>query len=143
MMTPEQLERLLDMRGSDLTRWTPDARAAAERLVAASPRAAQILCNARRLDAALEVARPQFDDATVARVLRGVFAARSRPRVEFRVALRTWGLAPLWPRVGFLAVALALGVVIGGHIPAFWPQQGERLVQLVWPTSSAELLVDR
>jgi hypothetical protein len=141
MMTLDEFERLLDVLGSDSTRWPDDMRTEADRLVARSPEAARALYEARRLDAALEVARPQIADATVARVLQAALASLSRPRVQFQVVLRSWGLAPLWPRLGFLAAALALGIIIGGHVGESHSRLGERVTQLVWPTYAAEFLV--
>jgi hypothetical protein len=70
-------------------------------------------------------------------------ASCGAPRAQFQVALRRWGLAPLWPRLGFLAAALALGIVIGSHVDDVSARHGERLTQLVWPSYAAEFLVER
>lgn len=142
-MTLDELERLLDVLGSDLARWPDATRAAVERLVAGSPEAARVLSEARRLDAALELARPQIADMTVARVLHAAMARRHRPGMDLRLVLERWGLAPLWPRLGFLAAALLLGIVIGRHADEASRLPGERLTQLVWPSSVVEFLVER
>src|SRR5581483_10233589 len=95
--------RLLDLHGPDLGRWPDDAPASAACLMIDSANARRALAEARTLDGLLRASAPAIDDAAVIRVLRGVAAAARRPPVALHVALRVWGLAPLWPRLGFLA----------------------------------------
>jgi hypothetical protein len=136
-MTIAEFERLLDVYGSDRTRWPVEARAGAGQLVARDRAARRLLAEAEALDRALERA-PLPSLAKEAELAeRIVAAARRSPRMvpTFRsetagrdngpagrnvVRLRTWRGPPQWltrpamgGAAGVLAASLLLGVFLG------------------------------
>jgi anti-sigma factor RsiW len=124
-----QLQHLLDTHGSDPSGWPPDARAAAERLIAADPAAAAALQHARQLGALLtrHMGLAQHDAAAEASASR-MMAALAPPLPRQHRAWRWWpaalaafDFAPAWPRIAALAsiavVGFAFGLVgLGGTI---------------------------
>jgi hypothetical protein len=141
-MTVTEFLFLLDLHGPALERWPAAAQAPARRLVAVSADAVAALAEAGRLDVLLRADSDTDDDAAVERVLAQVRAGSLRPRSQLRVALRSWGLAPLWPRLGFLAAALLLGLVVGARVHDLRGAQTASLTQLIWPTYGSERLLD-
>jgi hypothetical protein len=105
--------RLLDLLGPDLKRWPPAKEAQAETLLASSDEATAAIFDAIRLDWILQSCRATVDEAVVDRIIGRLSAYIERPDGRFLAALRTWGLVPLWPRVSFLAAALAIGILAG------------------------------
>jgi hypothetical protein len=141
-MTLTEFLFLLDLHGPDLARWPRAAAAPAQHLVAASADAAHAFAEAHRLDALLRADVVPADAADVERVLEGVRRRARRAGSQLRVALRSWGLVPLWPRVGLLAAALVLGLIVGAHVADLRRAQTASLSQLVWPTYGSERFLD-
>ena len=136
VMTIADFERLLDVYGSDRTRWPVEARACAGQLVARDKTARRLLAEAEALDKTLERAPLPSLAAEAALADRIIAAARRSPRMVAasktlaaggarRVAgnvVRLPGLAarPRWltrtglaSAAGMLAASLALGVFLG------------------------------
>jgi hypothetical protein len=80
-MTIAELERLLDVYGSDRTRWPVEARANAGHLVARDRAARRLLAEAEALDRALERAPLPTLAQEAAMAERIVAAARRTPRI--------------------------------------------------------------
>lgn len=124
MMDIARLRDLLDARGADLSAWPPADRTAAERLLAADPRAAACLAEAQALDrsirAALRGADGDAADAAAARRALAALAARPLPhqrrlwlRRRWPAALLEVDFAPAWARVAVLTGIAALGIGMG------------------------------
>jgi hypothetical protein len=90
-MTIAELERLLDIYGSDRTRWPVEARAGAGHLVGRDRGARRLLAEAEALDRALEQAPLPTLAQEAAMAERIVAAARRTPRI---VAVAKVGQAP-------------------------------------------------
>lgn len=153
-MTLAEFERLLDVYGSDRTRWPVEARASAGQLVARDRAARRLLAEAEALDRALERAPLPSLAQEAATAERIVAAARRYPRIVSvarveagRPAAPAAGnivqLPParagtrwLTPRTAFggvagaLAASLAFGVFLGlstlsqGVLPALEQMTG-------------------
>ena len=120
-MNLDHFQHMLDRNGADLARWPDQARAKAERLVAADPAARLALERAREIDDLLarnfrhdEQAAP----ASTARVLAALAAKplprqRGTPLSRWPDVLLTWDFAPAWPRIATLAGCAVLGFAIG------------------------------
>src|SRR6266705_3498693 len=80
-MTTADFERLLDVYGSDRTRWPVEARASAGQLVARDRAARRLLAEAEALDRALERAPLPSLVQEAAMAERIVAAARRHPRI--------------------------------------------------------------
>ena len=80
-MTIAELERLLDVYGSDRTRWPVEARASAGHLAARDRAARRLLAEAEALDRALERAPLPTLAQEAAMAERIVAAARRSPRI--------------------------------------------------------------
>src|SRR6186997_2588013 len=80
-MTIADFERLLDVYGSDRTRWPVEARASAGQLVARDRAARRLLAEAEALDRALERAPLPTLAQEAAIAERIVAAARRSPRI--------------------------------------------------------------
>jgi len=80
-MTIAEFERLLDVYGSDRTRWPVEARASAGHLVARDRAARRLLAEAEALDRALERAPLPTLAQEAAIAERIVAAARRSPRI--------------------------------------------------------------
>ena len=80
-MTIAEFERLLDVYGSDRTRWPAEARASAGQLVARDRAARRLLAEAEALDRALERAPLPTLAQEAAIAERIVAAARRTPRI--------------------------------------------------------------
>jgi hypothetical protein len=80
-MTIAEFERLLDVYGSDRTRWPVEARASAGHLVARDRAARRLLAEAEALDRALERAPLPTLAQEAAMAERIVAAARRTPRI--------------------------------------------------------------
>jgi hypothetical protein len=135
-MTLAELERLLEVYGSDRTRWPAEARAGASQLVSRDKAARRLLIEAEALDRALERAPllslgreaeladriaaaaqrspriVRFNNAPVGAPASGsdgkiLRLADLQPRRQWRSATRFGGAA------GVMAASLALGVMIG------------------------------
>ncbi|HZT47114.1 MAG TPA: hypothetical protein VFA64_04005 [Hyphomicrobiaceae bacterium] len=147
-MTMAEFERLLDVYGSDRTRWPAEARAGAGQLVARDRAARRLLAEAEALDRALDRAPLPSLAREAALADRIVAAARRSPRMvpaataepprhagrtaaDNVVALpvvaarRPWSSrAAMGGVAGALAASLALGVFLGlsslsqGVVPA-------------------------
>jgi hypothetical protein len=122
----------LDLLGPDLRRWPPAQAAQAEDLLAMSPEATQAIFEAIRLDYVLQAQRVSVDEAAVRRIVRQLAGLTEQPAGRWRATLRMWGLVPLWPRVGLLAAALALGVVVGSQLPDIRLPDMQRLGRVAW-----------
>ena len=136
-MTIAEFERLLDVYGSDRTRWPVEARASAGQLVARDRAARRLLAEAEALDRALERAPLPTLAQEAAMAERIVAAARRTPRIvavaraeagrpaaaaaDNVVQLPASRRRPQWltTRTAFggvasaLAASLALGVFLG------------------------------
>jgi hypothetical protein len=80
-MTLPEFERLLDVYGSDRTRWPVEARASAGQLAARDPAACQLLVEAEALDRVLERAPLPSLASEAALAERIVTAAQRTPRM--------------------------------------------------------------
>src|SRR5215470_16568610 len=80
-MTLLEFERLLDVYGSDRTRWPVDARASAGQLAARDPAARRLLGEAEALDRVLERAPLPSLASEAALAARIVAAAQRSPRM--------------------------------------------------------------
>jgi hypothetical protein len=80
-MTLPELERLLDVYGSDRTRWPLEARSGAGQLAARDPAARRLLVEAEALDRALERAPLPSLASEAALAERIVAAAQRSPRM--------------------------------------------------------------
>jgi hypothetical protein len=131
-MTLAQFLTLLDRHGPDPAAWPAHQRAVALALAAAS--AAAALGTAQRLDRILRDGAIAVDDASVGRVMARVPAMTRRTRSPLKIALGNWGLTPLWPRVGFLAATLTLGILAGAEFGAapIRPAAETRLSALIY-----------
>ena len=127
-MTLTEFERLLEVYGSDRTRWPVAARASAGQLVTRLPAARRLLAEAEAVDRVLERAPMTSLAREAALAERIVAAARRSPRmVATSAATRPpadEGELPDQPRwltprttfggaAGALAASLVLGVLIG------------------------------
>jgi hypothetical protein len=136
-MTIAEFERLLDVYGSDRTRWPVEARASAGHLVARDRAARRLLAETEALDRALERAPLPTLAQEAAMAERIVSAARRTPRIvavarveaarpaaaaaDNVVQLQASRRRPQWlttrtafgGAVGALAASLALGVFLG------------------------------
>jgi hypothetical protein len=123
-MTLTEFERLLEVYGSDRTRWPVAARASAGQLVARVPSARRLLAETEALDRVLERAPMTSLAREAALAERIVAAARRSPRMVAKSA----GAAPpsgsvvasevrqprwLGGAAGALAASLVVGVLIG------------------------------
>lgn len=112
-MRPTRFAFLLDLHGPDPARWPRRERAAAESLLAESAEAQRLLAEAHRLDAALRHCVLAVEDEAVHRVLSTLPDALRQPRSPLKMALWSWGLLPLQPRLGLVAASLILGLIVG------------------------------
>src|SRR5258705_3094535 len=94
-MTNADFERLLDVYGSDRTRWPVEARASAGQLVARDRAARRLLAEAEALDRALERAPLPSLAEEAALADRILVAARRSPRM---VPITKADVAPIAPR---------------------------------------------
>jgi hypothetical protein len=152
-MTTVDFERLLDVYGSDRTRWPVEARASAGQLVARDKAARRLLAEAEALDRTLERAPLPSLAEEAALADRILAAARRSPRMVPVVKTDAVGMArrdidnvvrlpsprarPRWltpsgfgSAAGMLAASLALGVFLGlsnlsqGVLPALEDMTG-------------------
>jgi hypothetical protein len=104
---------LIDRYGPDRDAWPVRDRARAERLLTDSVIANQAMGESERLDELLRTLTIDVEDDALARVMACVPDIVRRRRNRLEVTLEAWGLLPLWPRLGFLAAALVLGLIVG------------------------------
>jgi hypothetical protein len=152
-MTIADFERLLDVYGSDRTRWPVEARASAGQLVARDKAARRLLAEAEALDRTLERAplpslaeEAALADRILAAALRsprmvpivkGDAAPTARLAIDNVVRLPSLRARPRWlsrtafsGAAGMLAASLALGVFLGistlsqGMLPALEDMTG-------------------
>jgi hypothetical protein len=123
---------LLDLLGPDLQRWPAEHAARAESLWTTSEEARQAAFQAIRLDWILQSCRGDVDEDAVRRIIGRFSEFSEKPAGRFWGALRTWGLVPLWPRVSFLAAALAVGVLVGVHFQQLRAANASLLGQVAW-----------
>jgi len=169
-MTHADFERLLEVYGSDRTRWPTEARAGAGQLVARDKAARRLLAEAESLDRALERA-PLPSLAREAEVAERIVAsARRSPRMVHATKNTTaWPAAsrvgnvirfpvfagsPRWltsraafgSAAGALAASLALGIMIGlssmtqSVVPAIEQMTGLALNSPVTAVAQIDLL---
>jgi hypothetical protein len=126
-MTLPEFERLLEVYGSDRSRWPVAARASAGQLVARLATARRLLAEAECLDRVLERAPMPTLAREAALAERILVAARRSPRMVAAGAPRaasagagtraagppTRGRWPFGGAAGALAASLMLGVLIG------------------------------
>src|SRR6185312_10617773 len=111
-MTIADFERLLDVYGSDRTRWPVEARASAGQLVARDKAARRLLAEAEALDRALERAPlPSLAEESAGLAERAIDNVVRLPSLR----TRTRWLTPtgFGGAAGMLAASLALGVFLG------------------------------
>ena len=163
-MTLAAFERLLEVYGSDRSRWPIDARASAGQLVARLAAARRLLAEAEALDRVLERAPMPTLACEAALAERIIAAARRSPRMvpmgtgKQRPEARgkpTTAEVPARPRwspertafgaAGALAASLVLGVMIGlssisqGVLPALEQMTGIALSSTS-PVAQVDLL---
>ncbi|WP_431858129.1 hypothetical protein [Azospirillum sp.] len=126
-MTHDDFLSLLDAHGSDLTRWPPPARTAAERLLAASEEAAAAWRATRAVEGML-AEPPRVSDERVGRLLAAVARqARAAPRETLLVLL--FGHMPVRLAGALCAGLLALGWLAGGLTIGPAPSDGVLLAE--------------
>ncbi len=120
-----KLQDLLDARGADLSAWPPRDRAAAERLIAGSPDAADLHRRARAFEQALRDAAPSrvsddFAQSVMARLdMEPEAEAEAAPATARQSAPRTAGwlsslMRPAWIGASAtLAASLSVGFYLG------------------------------
>ena len=137
MMTLAEFEQLLEVYGSDRTRWPLNARASAAARLMSDAGARRLLAEASALDAVLAAA-PELDPAAMSALADRIAAlTRRAPRLVATanpaiVALPT-GATPhdaagthreLWRGAALLAASLVIGIFVGqsqfgaGALPA-------------------------
>jgi hypothetical protein len=155
-MTTADFERLLDVYGSDRTRWPVEARASAGQLVARDKAARRLLAEAEALDRTLERAPLPSLAEEAALADRILVAARRSPRmvpivkadaarmarraIDNVIRLPSLRARPRWltptafgSAAGMLAASLALGIFLGlsnlsqGVLPALEDMTGMTL----------------
>lgn len=117
-MTDEQFRSFLDRHGADPSRWPPDERAAAERLIASDAQARRAFEAARTLDAMLtrHMQAQGSDASSRARVMTRLAQPLPRQKQPFwrlPAVLLDWQFAPAWPRMAALGACAVLGFFIG------------------------------
>ena len=132
-MTLGEFERLLEVYGSDRTRWPVEARASAAQLAARDPAACRLLIEAEALDRILERAPLPSLASEAALAERIIAAAQRSPRM-----VRTGDAVPSAPAGGpdqgflvsanhelrfaaFGSAALAASAVRQAALPVCWP----------------------
>jgi anti-sigma-K factor RskA len=111
-MNLERFEEMLGRLGSDLKRWPAPDRAAAETLIAADSRAADLHGRAQQLDGLLAaaVAPVAVDSAAMGRIMVGIDHPRHRDQtLQPTRRLFAWASAAV---VVFLVAGFAAGVAI-------------------------------
>jgi hypothetical protein len=112
-MSLERLERIISAYGADPAHWPEAERESAERLMAHSPVARDLLIRADQLDRALSRVAADVPDAAVARLAAATAFPPpriSRPSLLDRLAYLA---SAFWPRATVLAGMAALGIVAG------------------------------
>jgi hypothetical protein len=121
-MTSAQFRRLLDVHGTDPSRWPADLRSANEARLAADPAARHTLDAARRLERSImRLASPGDEErieAAAARImatLAGPLPPQRRPSWArwWPAELLDVDFSPAWRRVAALAAVATLGFAIG------------------------------
>ncbi len=105
-----RFREFIDTHGASPDRWPLDQRDWANRMAGSGPEARQFLAEAEVLNAQLDlVMAPTPSAALVGRIMVAANADRGwrRPR---------W-LFPVWKPAGAMAVALLLGLAVGGMTP--------------------------
>lgn len=121
-MDLERLEALLDTHGSDLRRWPPPERSAAERLLGESLAARALLAQAAELDAALDAWAVAAPSAQLQARLQAGYPAPRRERL-------VW-LRELWRELGgwrLAGPAFAASLALGAILPTLLDQGGTDL----------------
>jgi hypothetical protein len=138
-MTRERLQAILDAYGADAARWPAGERAAAERLLAASPETQRYRNDLARLDAKLDElplpsAKPLDTTILTARIVAMPQRDPLRHPVEWLV--RTIGLrGPA--AAGFALAATLAGFIVGWGYPE--PVAGDETLAGLFPISSSEI----
>jgi hypothetical protein len=114
-MKLKKFERLLDLRGPDLRRWSDRDREAAQALLASSESAWRVYQQALQLDRALLAQPLGLDEEESVRRLRASIRARvaklpSPERFRFE-----W-LSTRWAQVGVFAAIAAVAISIGWSV---------------------------
>jgi hypothetical protein len=138
-MNRDRFQDLLDAWGADLSEWPAAGRAAAERLIATDPGAAEALAEARRLDRLIRASLAGASDTDSENAAAGILSRLpdQLPAQEGRAVKpslrasplrrgpkpRTFAPALAWtpPRMAALGLAAALGIALG----VFWAQQSQ------------------
>jgi len=117
IMDMERFEMLVERHGGDLANWPNDARAEAEGLLAAAPRAQAVLAEADAVERAVAGAPSlRASPELMARVLADAPHAR-RGGAFAGMFAAIWPFGPTWRPALALAAALILGVVTGYTAP--------------------------
>jgi hypothetical protein len=105
-----RFRELIDTHGPSPDRWPPNQRDWAEQLASSDPEATSILTEAEDLDAQLDlVTAPSPSAALVGEILNAANTGSGW-------RLPGW-LFPMWKPAGAMAVALLLGLAVGGMTP--------------------------
>ncbi|MEX2200447.1 MAG: hypothetical protein WD711_03560 [Dongiaceae bacterium] len=138
-MTRERLHTILDAYGADAARWPADERAAAERLLAASPKIQRYRNDLARLDAKLDdLPLPSGKPLDTTILTARIVAMPQRDPLRHPVAwlVRTIGLRG--PAAAGFALAAALaGFIVGWGYPE--PIAGDETLAGLFPVSSSEI----
>ncbi|MSO88965.1 MAG: hypothetical protein EXQ89_03210 [Rhodospirillaceae bacterium] len=122
-MNEKRLEFLLACYGASPERWPPTERAAAQSLLAATPKLREVADAARGLDEYLEAGPVSSRNIEIQARLAAAILARAKTVKQERppapIPLRDKGIAwlgwlrPLWPNLVGLAASAALGLFVG------------------------------
>lgn len=112
-MPLERLERIIAAYGGDPAHWPEAEREPAERLMAQSPAAQDLLSQAKELDRALARAVADLPDAAMTRLMAATAFPPSRLSAPTLLDRLAYVASAFWPRAAVLAGMAVLGILVG------------------------------
>jgi hypothetical protein len=129
-MTPEEFKALIDVHGSDLTKWPHDKRVSATALMGRDKYARDLFADAQAFDALLRAPEPELSEGRRHALTEGVMARiaqsersggandtclnPSTPLSVSKGGFSTgFGLGLVFPRPGWVLTYATMGLVIG------------------------------
>lgn len=110
MMSETRFEELAEAFGGDIAKWPEDERGRAAERLAASPRLASVLVEARALD---DLIREDGGLAVTATALRRALDVPERPDSPVSFLRLIWPFERIWPPAAGLVAASVLGIAVG------------------------------